>query len=300
MAIGTLIGGLLQLCIQLPSLRRIGFRYRPILTLHDPGLRRVLILMAPATIGAAAVQVNVLVNNNFASYLGDGAVSWLNVAFRFMQLPIGVFGVAVAFVSLPLLSRHAARSDHAAMRRTIADALEFALLFSVPAACGLVLLGTPIIGQIYEHGRFTTGDTHQAALALAGYAAGLAAYAGVKIVAPVFYALGDARTPMRISLVSIAVNYSLNWLLVRVFHFGHMGLAPSTSAVATVNFIWLVAVLQRRIPRVRDRYSPAPCESKPRLPVDPPSPVPRGRQWRPGFHEARRYRGPMLRRVRHL
>lgn len=247
MAIGTLIGGLLQLAVQLPALRRVGFRYQPIFTLRDPALRRVLSLMAPATIGAAAVQVNVLVNNNFASYLGDGPVSWLNVAFRFMQLPIGVFGVAIAFVSLPLISRHAVRNDHAAMRRTIADALEFALVFSIPAACGLAVLGRPIIGLIYEHGRFADTDTVEAARALAAYALGLAAYAGVKIVAPVFYALGDARTPMRIAIVSIAVNYTLNWILVRALHFGHLGLALSTSAVATVNFVWLFAILRRRI-----------------------------------------------------
>jgi putative peptidoglycan lipid II flippase len=253
MAIGTLIGGLLQLCIQLPALRRVGFRYRPVLTLSDPGLRRVLLLMAPATIGAAAVQVNVLVNNNFASYLGDGPVSWLNVAFRFMQLPIGLFGVAMAFVSLPTVSRHAARGDHAAMRTTLADALEFALLFSVPAACGLVVLGHPIIGLIYEHGRFGPLDTEESAAALAAYACGLAAYAGVKIVAPAFYALGDARTPMRVSIVSIVVNYALNWLLVRVLHFGHVGLALSTATVATVNFTWLFILLRTRIAGIEGR-----------------------------------------------
>jgi putative peptidoglycan lipid II flippase len=213
MAIGTLIGGILQFVIQIPSLRRVGFRYSPVFSFGDPALRRVLTLMAPAAIGAAAVQVNVLVNNNFASYLGDGPVSWLNVAFRFMQLPIGVFGVAVASVALPLISRHAAFSDTGSMRRTIADGLELALFFSVPAACGLIVLGEPIVGLIYEHGRFTATDTQEAARALLGYAVGLAGYAGVKIVAPAFYALGDVRTP----------------------------------TVAVVNFAWLFAVLRGRL-----------------------------------------------------
>ncbi len=253
MAVGTLIGGALQLAIQLPALRGVGFRYRPVFRLADPGLRRVLLLMGPATLGAAAVQVNVLVNNNFASYLGDGSVSWLNVAFRFMQLPIGLFGVAIAFVALPLVSRHVARNDTAATRRTVADALEFALLLSLPAACGLVLLGEPIIGLIYEHGRFGTADTEQAARALAAYACGLVAYAGVKILAPAFYALDDARTPARVSVLSIVVNYTLIWLLVRVLHFGHVGLALSTSTVATVNFLWLFTVLRRRIGGIHGR-----------------------------------------------
>ncbi len=253
MAIGTLIGGLLQLVVQLPALHRVGFRYRPILSFADPDLRRVLLLMAPATLGAAAVQINVLVNNNFASYLGDGAVSWLNVAFRFMQLPIGVFGVAISFVSLPVLSRHVARNDHAALRRTLADALELALVLSLPAACGLAVLGVPIVGLVYEHGRFGAADTIEAARALSAYAVGLVAYAGVKIVAPAFYALDDARTPARVSIVSIAVNYALNWTLIRGFHFGHVGLALSTSAVATVNFLWLFAVLSRRIDGIDGR-----------------------------------------------
>src|SRR4029079_6517007 len=111
MAIGTLVGGLLQLAVQLPSLWRVGFRYRPILSFRDPALRQVLQLMAPATIGAAAVQVNVLVNSNFASFLGNGPVSWLNVAFRFMQLPIGLFGVAIGTVALPTLARDVDAGD---------------------------------------------------------------------------------------------------------------------------------------------------------------------------------------------
>jgi putative peptidoglycan lipid II flippase len=163
MAIGTLTGGLLQLLVQLPSLRRIGFRYRPLLSFRDPGVRQVMRLMGPATIGAAAVQVNVFVNNNFASYLGDGPVSWLNVAFRFMQLPIGLFGVAIGTVTLPVVSRHRARGDAAGLQRTVRQALEMVALLCLPAAAGLGIVGVPIIGVIYEHGRFTAADTTAAA-----------------------------------------------------------------------------------------------------------------------------------------
>src|SRR5205814_2251642 len=170
MAIGTLAGGLLQLLVQVPSLWRVGFRYRPLLALRDPGLRQVARLMGPATIGAAAVQVNVFVNNNFASYLGNGPVSWLNVAFRFMQLPIGP-------VTLPLVSRHGARGDTPAFRATVGQALELVAFFCLPAAAGLALMGVPVIGLIYEHGRFASRDTAAAAQALAGYALGLAGYA---------------------------------------------------------------------------------------------------------------------------
>ena len=247
MAIGTLIGGLLQFVVQVPSLGRVGFRYRPVLHPSDPGLRQVMRLMAPATIGAAAVQVNVFINNNFASYLGNGPVSWLNVAFRFMQLPIGLFGVALGTVTLPLVSRHVARGDRAALRRTLAESLELVGLLFLPAAAGLALFAVPVIGLIYEHGRFTPADTTAAAQALAAYTAGLAGYAGIKVLAPAFYALDDARTPMLVSLVSIGVNYVLNWTFVRRLGFGHVGLALSTSAVALGNFALLYVVLRRRV-----------------------------------------------------
>ncbi len=247
MAIGTLVGGLLQLLVQVPSLWRVGYRYQPVLAPRDPALRQVLRLMAPATIGAAAVQVNVFVNNNFASFLGNGPVSWLNVAFRLMQLPIGLFGVAIGTVTLPLVSRHAARGDAEAMRSALRQALEMVALLCIPAAAGLAWFGVPVIGLIYEHGRFTAADTVAAAHALAGYAIGLAGYAGIKVVAPAFYALDDVRTPMRVSLLSIVVNFALNWLFVRVLGFGALGLALSTSAVALANCAILLIMLRRRL-----------------------------------------------------
>src|SRR5256885_16441330 len=148
-AIGTLAGGLLQLLVQVPSLWRVGFRYRPLLALRDPGLRQVARLMGPATIGAAAVQVNVFVNNNFASYLGNGPVSWLNVAFRFMQLPIGLFGVAIGTVTLPLVSRHGAPGGTPAFRATVGQALELVALLCLPPAPRPALRVHPVLRLFY-------------------------------------------------------------------------------------------------------------------------------------------------------
>ncbi len=247
MAIGTLVGGFLQLLVQVPALHRVGFRWRPILDPADPGLRQVLRLMGPATVGAAAVQVNVLVNSNFASYLGDGPVSWLNVAFRFMQLPIGLFGVALGTVALPAVSRHRARGDTAALGRTVGQALELVALLCLPAAAGLAVFGVPIIGLVYEHGRFGPADTTAAAQALAAYAVGLAGYAGIKVLAPAFYALDDTRIPMLVSILSIVTNLALNWTFVRVLGFGHAGLALSTSVVAIANCALLYGILRRRV-----------------------------------------------------
>ena len=253
MAYGVLIGGFLQLAVQWPSLRKQGVGYRPELGLGDPGVRQILRLMAPAVIGTAAVQINVFVNTNFASEIIDpatgavlnGPVSWLNFAFRFMQFPIGVFGVAVATAALPSLSRSAAEPELGDFRRTLNHSLTLVFLLCIPSAVGLMVLGRPIVALIFEHGKFTAFDTVQTANALAAYSVGLAGYAAVKVLSPAFYALNDARTPMLVSLGSIVVNYVLNSLLVGPF--GHVGLAFSTSAVALVNFLLLGVLIRRRL-----------------------------------------------------
>ncbi len=247
MAIGTVVGGALQLVVQLPSLYRLGYRYRPMLSFRDPGVRQVLALMGPATIGAAAVQVNVLVNSNFASQLGDGAVSWLNVAFRFMQLPIGLFGVAVGVVALPSVSRSAERADMAGFNATISRALRMVFGLCLPAGVALATLAPEFVGLVYEHGRFTAHDTQMASSALVAYAIGLAGYANIKVLVPAFYALGDARTPALISCLSIVVNVAGNWLVINWLGGGHTGLAAVTSTVALLNFAILFAILRGRI-----------------------------------------------------
>lgn len=253
MAVGTLVGGFLQFAVQWPSLRRAGFRYRPMLSFTDPGVRQIIRLMGPAIIGAAAVQINVFVNTNFASAIIDpgtgaianGPVSWLNYAFRFMQFPIGVFGVAIATATLPTLSRSTANPDYSEFRQTLAHSLALVFLLCIPSAVGLAVLGKPIVALVFEHGKFTAFDTVQTANALAAYAIGLAGYGAIKVLSPAFYALNDARTPMVISLGSIAVNYLMNSLLVGPF--GHVGLAFSTSAVALVNFLLLALFMRRRL-----------------------------------------------------
>jgi putative peptidoglycan lipid II flippase len=142
------------------------------------------------------------------------------------------------------------RGDHRALAGTVGQALELVALLCLPAAAALAVFGVPVIGLVYEHGRFTAADTTAAAHALAGYAVGLAGYAGIKVLAPTFYALGDARTPAVVSLVSIAVNYALNWTFVRTLGFGHVGLALATSAVALGNFAFLYVLLRRRLGRL--------------------------------------------------
>jgi putative peptidoglycan lipid II flippase len=228
-------------------------------SLADPGVRQIIRLMGPAVVGTAAVQINVFINTNFASAIIDpatgaianGPVSWLNYAFRFMQFPIGVFGVAIATATLPPLSRSRARNDLAEFRKTLAHSLALVFLWCIPSAAGLAILGRPIVALIFEHGKFTAFDTVQTANALAAYSIGLAGYAAVKVLSPAFYALNDARTPMLISIASIAVNYLMNSLLVGPF--GHVGLAFSTSTVALVNFLLLALLMRKRLGKLEGR-----------------------------------------------
>jgi putative peptidoglycan lipid II flippase len=246
-AVLTLGGGFAQLAIQVPSLWRLGFRprLRPDLWLRDPGTRRIATLMAPATLGVAAVQVNVVINSSFASLISDGALSWLSYAFRLMQLPIGVFGVAVGTTSLTQLSRDAAAEDWDRMRATLQRGLRMVLFLTVPSTVGLALLGVPIIRLIYEHGRFSPHATIETARALSGYAIGLVAYASIKVVAPAFYALGRTRVPLIGSVAAVTANLIWNFATFR--RFGHVGLAVGTSIAALVNAAILVFAFEKQI-----------------------------------------------------
>lgn len=245
-SVGVLLGGLAQLAMQLPSLWRLGFRFRWKLNLTDPRLAQLWRMMWPSVIAGAAVQVNVLVNSMFASEI-NGGQSWLYVAFRLMQLPLGVVGVSLATATLPAVARAAARGDLGAFGATASEALRLNAFLTLPAAAGLAALAYPIIELIYQHGRFTAFDTGQTALALQAYAVGLSGYAAIKILAPCFYALGLPKIPLRISLIGIAVNLALNLMNARVFHLGHAGLALTTSCVALVNVAQLYLALRGRV-----------------------------------------------------
>jgi len=259
MAVGVVIGGLLQLAYQVPSLYELGFRFRPLIDWSDPGLQRILRLMGPAILGNAAVQINVMINTNFASGIADpvrgfdGPVSWLNGAFRFMQLPLGLFGVAIGTATLPSISRSAVAGNMAEFRQTVSHSLGTVFLLTIPSSIGLVVLGESIVGAIYQGGAFQAYDTERTALALACYAIGLSGYAALKVLVPAFYSLGDSRTPMIISLTSILINYMVASSMIRLGGLGHAGLALSTSAVALFAFFLQIAMLRNRIGGIHGR-----------------------------------------------
>jgi putative peptidoglycan lipid II flippase len=244
-AIGAIAGGIGQIAVQWPSLAREGFRYRPLLDIRDPGLRRVLVLMGPGTIGLAATQINVFVNTLIATSQGTGAASWLSYAFRLMYLPIGLFGVSIATAVLPAAARHAATGDLAAIRSTLSKGLALMLMLNVPATAGLVVLATPIVRLLFERGQFAASDTVQTAAALRLYAVGLVGYSAARIASPVFYTLGSTRVPVAAGVASVAFNIVASLVLVSAA--GFRGLALSTSLAALANGGLLLALLRRRL-----------------------------------------------------
>jgi len=268
--LGVLIGGLAQLGIQLPSLWKLGFRFRWHLDFRDPGLRTVLLLMLPSAIAGSAVQINVLVGNQFASMGGTAPVSWLYYAFRLVQLPIGIFGVAIATVTLPAVARQHALDDLKAFGKTVEEALRFGFYLTLPASIGMAVIAQPVIQLIYEHGAFGSHETLETATALQAYTIGIVAYSGIKILVPCFYAMQGPRlepgiersfatafrhfftevilfTPVRVALIGITLNVVLCVGLYIYFRMGHVGLALATGLVATLNFLQLLYAIQKRI-----------------------------------------------------
>jgi putative peptidoglycan lipid II flippase len=253
LAIGTLIGGALQLLVQLPALAREGYRFRPDLRWRDPAVGAILRLMGPSVVAAGSTQVNVLVNSVFASKLGDGPTFWLTVAFRLMQLPLGVFGVALGTVALPLLARMAATGNTVAFRSELARGMRLAFLMTIPASVGLMVLAEPIISVLYQHGRFGAHETAESAGALRFYAIGLCGYAALKVLVNAFYALERRKTPMVVGFIAVALNLLLNWLFTRELGWGHRGLAFSTACVASSNFLILYFLMRAQLGRLESR-----------------------------------------------
>jgi putative peptidoglycan lipid II flippase len=253
LAMGTLCGGALQLAVQLPPLGRLGYRFRPDFHWRDAGVGAILALMGPSVIAASTTQFNVLINSMFASTLGDGAIFWLAIAFRLMQLPLGLFGVALGTVTLPLLSRLVVAGQMDAFRSELSRAMRLAFLLTIPSTIGLMILAEPIISVLYQHGKFNAYQAAQAAGALRFYAIGLAGYAALKVLVNAFYAIDRRKTPMLVSFLAVALNLLLNWIFTFRLGWGHRGLAFSTGCVATFNFLILYGLMHRQLGGLESR-----------------------------------------------
>ena len=244
LAIGVLVGGLGQLLVQVPGLRREGLLVAPALDTRHPAVRRIVRLLLPSVFGLAAVQVSVFVNTLLASFLPAGSISYLYYADRVMEFPLGVFGIALASAVLPAMARQGALGDLRAVAETLNFALRMSFYIAAPATVGLVLLRTPITRILFERGQFGPAETVATATAVAWYAAGLVAFSGARIAAQVFYAISEPGIAVRWGAVSVAAGIVAALALMGPL--GHAGLAAASSIGAYVNVVALVVAARRR------------------------------------------------------
>jgi len=244
-------GGVLQLALQLPALARIGMLPRPKLSFSDPGVRRILVLMAPAALGVSAGQVSLLINTIFASFLENGSVSWLYYADRLMEFPTALLGVALGTVLLPSLSKYHSAADEGEYSRLLDWGLRLTFVFAAPAAVALALLSAPLVTTLFHYGQFGERDVWMTRQALIAYSAGLLGLILVKVLAPGFYARQNIRTPVRIAIVTLIATQLMNAALIVPLK--HAGLALAIGLGACLN----AGLLYRKL-REHGIYSPQP------------------------------------------
>jgi putative peptidoglycan lipid II flippase len=244
LAAGVVAGGVLQLGIQVPALLKTGWKIRLKIDLAHPGVQRITKTMAPVIFGVGIVQVNMLVDSQFASYLAEGSVTSIYIADRVMELVLGSYAVAISTVILPLLSRQAVEKRLDAMKSTINFATRVILFITIPSTVGLMLLRHEIIEVLFQHGDFNAASTALTAWALLFFAPGLSAISMIKVTVPAFYALEDTRTPVKLAFLSLILNIVLNLLLIRPLENG--GPALATSIAAFFNGLALLIIFRRR------------------------------------------------------
>jgi putative peptidoglycan lipid II flippase len=251
MAVGVVVGAALHLLVQVPGLLHRGARYVPALDLDNPGVREVGRLVAPRILGTAITQLNFVINNSLASGLGEGAVSAINFAWLLVMLPQGVFAQAVGTAAFPTFAEQVARGERDEMRSTLAATLRVVFSLSLPATVGLLVLGRPLVGLLFERGAFEATSTDAVAWALGFYALGLIGHAGLEIIARAFYALHDTLTPVWVGGLAMGLNVVLSLTLPGVFGLAgwppHAGLALANSVATLLELVGLLALIRRRM-----------------------------------------------------
>jgi len=244
-AIGVLIGGVAQLAFQIPELHKRGFRFKLAWDLAHPFVKNMYFIMAPAVLGAGITQINVMVDGLLAMFVNERGVSVLFFANRLTELPLGIFGVAIATAVLPSLSFFAAKNEKKGFVNAVGFALRYVSFIIIPAAVGLMILGGPIVKLIFQHGEFTAESTDYVVRALRLYAPGLMAFAMLKIIVPTFYALKDTKTPVKVGLATLVLNVILNVILMQFM--AERGLALSTTICAYINVSLLLLLLRKKM-----------------------------------------------------
>ncbi len=251
LAVGVMVGGVLQLAMQVPVLIRMGVRLKPDFHFRHPGVKRIGMLMLPASFGAAIYQINIFIGTILASLLPVGSVSYLYYADRIVELPLGVFAIAVGTATLPSFSDQVAQGRIEELKRTIAFSLRLILFITIPATFALIVLRVPIISVLFERGEFNPQATALTAQALLAYAVGLWAFSVIRIIVAAFYSLQDTRSPMKAAIVALVVNALFSVALM--FPLKHGGIALATSIASAVNVGMLWVILKRRVGTILDR-----------------------------------------------
>jgi len=241
LAIGVLAGGLLQLLLQVPPLLRRHFSFRPLVRLSHPGLRRIALLMLPAAVGFGVAELNTYVDMFLASFLAPGSNSFLYFANRLVQLPLALFGIAVATPILPRLSILAAKRETTQFARTVIVGVRLVAFFALPSMAGLILLRRPIVNLLFQRGSFSEATTEAVAYTLAFYALGLFAFAAVKVFASAFYAHKDTKTPVKAGAVAMLANVVLNIILMQFFAYAGLAFASSISSFINLAILLVIA-----------------------------------------------------------
>jgi putative peptidoglycan lipid II flippase len=245
LAIGVLCGGVAQLLLQLPMLKKHGFPWRPRFNFRHPAIKRVLTLMGPSLLGLAITQITIFCNTLLASYLVDGSISYLYFADRLIQFPLGIFAVALGTATLPALSRAAAKKEWHDFSETFSLALRLLIFITLPAMAGLILLSKPIVFLLFERGHFGAHSTVMVAQTIVAYATGLWAYAALRVIVPAFYSLQDTKTPVKVGAFTLVINLISAFVLMHFLQ--HLGLALATAISSAVNCLILLALLKRRL-----------------------------------------------------
>lgn len=246
MAVGVVVGAISSFLLQLPFVLQRS-RYKLTMNLRHPGILRMVTLMIPSLVGLSISQINLIVNQNLASGLSGGDITALRLANRLVMLPMGVFAMGISTAIFPTLSRQAAREEMSDFKSTLSLGLRTVFLVTVPSAVGFVILREPIIKLLFERGEFTHADTLATAHALLFYSLGLVAQSGIQITTRIYYALQDTVTPVKIGLVTVAINVVLNLGLLKFTALGHGGLALANSIAVTINMIVLFSILRHKI-----------------------------------------------------
>jgi putative peptidoglycan lipid II flippase len=244
LAWGVFFGGLLQLLFQLPFLYRAGVLVKPQWGWHDPSVVKVRTLMIPALFGVSVGQLNLLFDTFIASFLGTGPISWLYFSDRLLEFPLGLFGIAIATVILPTLSRNHSNDDAQAFAKNMDWGIRMVCILGIPAAAGLILLAEPLLLVIFYRGEFTLDDAAKASFSLMAYGTGLLSFMLVKVLAPGFFSRQDTKTPVKIGIGCMVANMGFN--VIFVIPYGYVGLAIATSLSAALNAIWLYVLLNKQ------------------------------------------------------